>query len=382
MARTKSEAEITAERNRGSGAITDPNQAANPPANAPQPETDAEANPDKDGLRAANRLYANDRLEADYDYDVMQDVDPREDRQPEDANQQDLGEDAEGAIDRMLRIKYRGKEEDIPESDAITMVQQFKMMDNKYGPIMEMARNMAEQTGVTDPQQLAEMMAQQVMQQGGMPQQEAASVAPEMPVNTPMNDPANQQVMAQQDAMTLDQARQQAQSFFEENGLTPTDESMVTMTNMFQYGTQVSQVANILPKLMQDVETFKQAQQQNAIASQQALVDSTAAATAGELGIDTELEFNDFVSWVDEQEKFIPGYKQIISQNPQAMDKSIRDYHAIATGNRNTQEQAAMKQSVAKTIQRAGGETVASRGSENPGGPPPKDFNDEIMNMI
>lgn len=50
MAINPSEADVTAMRNPGSGAITDPNQAVNPPANAPTPQTDAEANPDKSGL--------------------------------------------------------------------------------------------------------------------------------------------------------------------------------------------------------------------------------------------------------------------------------------------------------------------------------------------
>lgn len=377
MARTKSEAEVTATKNQGSGAITDPDQAANPPAEAPQPATDAEANPDKDGLRAADRLYANDRLEADYDYDVMQDVDPREDRQPEDANQQDLAEEGESAIDRMLRIKYRGKEEDVSEEDAVTMIQQFKMMDNKYGPILQLARNLSETTGESDPQKLAEIMAgsigQAVENRVNEAQSEAAAVEqPEQP------DPA----LVQKRQQDLEASRQQAQAFFDENGLTPTNEAMHSMTNMIMYGDQISRVANTLPQLMADVEAFKQSQAMNAQESQRKLVDSTAAAVASELGIDTEQEFNDYLSWVDGQEEFIPNYKQVISQNPKAMERSIRDYHAIATGNRSTQEQMAMKKQVEKNIQRAGGETVASRGSDAPGGPAPANFNDEIMNLI
>ncbi|QDP51150.1 MAG: hypothetical protein Unbinned1190contig1000_43 [Prokaryotic dsDNA virus sp.] len=377
MARTKSEAEVTATKNQGSGAITDPNQAANPPAEAPQPATDAEANPDKDGLRAADRLYANDRLEADYDYDVMQDVDPREDRQPEDANQQDLAEEGESAIDRMLRIKYRGKEEDVSEEDAVTMIQQFKMMDNKYGPILQLARNLSEQTGESDPQKLAEIMAGSIGQAvenrvNEMQPEAAAMQQPEQP------DPA----LMQRQQQDLETSRQQAQAFFDDNGLTPTNEAMHSMTNMIMYGDQISRVANTLPQLMADVEAFKQSQAMNAQESQRKLVDSTASAVAAELGIDTEQEFNDYLSWVDGQEEFIPNYKQVISQNPKAMERSIRDYHAIATGNRNTQEQMAMKKQVEKNIQRAGGETVASRGSDAPGGPAPANFNDEIMNLI
>ena len=208
----KSEAEVTAMKNKGSGAITDPNQAANPPENAPQPPSDAEANPDKDGLRAADRLYANDRLEADYDFEVMQDVDPREDRQPEDANQQELGEDAEGAIDRMLKIKYRGKEEEIPEADAITMVQQFKMMDNKYGPILELARKLSEQTGEKDPERIALMMAQNF---GALSQGVDNSASPqEAPVQAPQVNP---EVMQMQNQASKEDARQKAQAFFDDN---------------------------------------------------------------------------------------------------------------------------------------------------------------------
>ena len=361
---TKSEADVTAMRNRGSGAITDPNQAVNPPANAPKTNSEADANPDQDGLKAADRLYANDRLEADYDFEVAQDVDPREGRQPGDAAEQDQGQEAEGAIDRMLRIKYRGKEEDVPEADAITMVQQFKMMDNKYGPILEMARDLSEKTGETDPEKIAQMLASS-MQRASQDPALLGTPYPEAPAPEVMAE-APPQMLQQRDPQALAQAQTKAQAFFDDNGLTPTEDALDSM----------------LPKMMADIEGFKQEQQSNAAASKRTLVDTTAEATASELGIDTEQEFNDYVSWVDEQEQFIPGYKEIISGNPQAMDKSIRDYHAISMGNKNTQENAAMKASVEKTIKRAGGETVASRGSDSPGGPPPANFNDDIMNMI
>ena len=387
MAKAKTEAEVTAIKNKGSGAVTDPAQAANPPTEAQQPASEADANPDKDGLRAADRLYANDRLEADYDFEVAQDVDPREGRQPEDANQQDIAEDEEGAIDRMLRIKYRGKEEDVSEEDAITMVQQFKTIDNKYGPIMELSRQLSEATGETDPEKLAGLMAQ-ALHQGGPPNGEPPAVPPQVAAppaevaRTPMNDPAAQHAMQEQHIRNMEESRAQAQSFFDENGLTPTNEALPSMRNMIMYGGQISQVANVLPSLMADVQQFKEQQAANVQASNQAVVDSTAAATAQELGIDTEVEFNDYLSWVDSQEEYLPGYKQAISSNPKAMDKSIRDYHAIATGNRSSKEQAALKQQVEKNIQRAGGETVASRGSEVPGGPSPTNFNDEIMDLI
>ena len=377
---TKSEADVTAMRNRGSGAITDPNQAVNPPANAPKTNSEADANPDQDGLKAADRLYANDRLEADYDFEVAQDVDPREGRQPGDAAEQDQGQEAEGAIDRMLRIKYRGKEEDVPEADAITMVQQFKMMDNKYGPILEMARDLSEKTGETDPEKIAQMLASS-MQRASQDPALLGTPYPEAPAPEVMAE-APPQMLQQRDPQALAQAQTKAQAFFDDNGLTPTEDALDSMKNMIMYGNELSTVASMLPKMMADIEGFKQEQQSNAAASKRTLVDTTAEATASELGIDTEQEFNDYVSWVDEQEKFIPGYKEIISGNPQAMDKSIRDYHAISMGNKNTQENAAMKASVEKTIKRAGGETVASRGSDSPGGPPPTNFNDDIMNMI
>ena len=79
MAINPSEADVTAMRNPGSGAITDPNQAVNPPANAPTPQTDAEANPDKTGFDAASRLKSNDRMPVDFDFEVTNDPDPRGD---------------------------------------------------------------------------------------------------------------------------------------------------------------------------------------------------------------------------------------------------------------------------------------------------------------
>ena len=140
MAENKTEAEVTAQKNPGSGAITDPAQAANPPANAPTPQTEAEANPDKSGFSAAERLQANDRMPVDFDFEVTNNPDPRAGAEAGDANAQDMGDVEADAISRMLKIKYRGQEEEIPEEKAITMLQQFKSMDSKYGPIMELAR--------------------------------------------------------------------------------------------------------------------------------------------------------------------------------------------------------------------------------------------------
>ena len=78
-----------------------------------------------------------------------------------------------------------------------------------------------------------------------------------------------------------------------------------------------------------------------------------------------------------------PGYKSAIAMNPTAMDKSIRDYHAIASGNRSATEQAQMKQQVEKDIARAGGETVASRGSDEPGqAAPNRSFNDQMLDLL
>ena len=135
MAENKTEAEVTAQKNPGSGAITDPAQAANPPANAPTPQTEAEANPDKSGFSAAERLQANDRMPVDFDFEVTNNPDPRAGAEAGDANAQDMGDVEADTISRMLKIKYRGQEEEIPEEKAITMLQQFKSMDSKLSLI-------------------------------------------------------------------------------------------------------------------------------------------------------------------------------------------------------------------------------------------------------
>ena len=381
MAENKTEAEVTAQKNPGSGAITDPAQAANPPANAPTPQTEAEANPDKSGFSAAERLQANDRMPVDFDFEVTNNPDPRAGAEAGDANAQDMGDVEADAISRMLKIKYRGQEEEIPEEKAITMLQQFKSMDSKYGPIMELARRVQEQTGITDPNQIANAMGEGMLQMLQAQQQGQADATPaESPAVVEANsDPRVMQKNVQSD----EQATQAAQEFFEENGLQPTDAAFKSMANIFKYSTAIEQAATILPTLIEDVNMFKQQQEQAARQSQQTLVDAQAAATAQELGIDDEQTFNDFVSFVEMQEQMFPGYKSAIAMNPTAMDKSIRDYHAIASGNRSATEQAQMKQQVEKDIARAGGETVASRGSDEPGqAAPNRSFNDQMLDLL
>ena len=381
MAENKTEAEVTAQKNPGSGAITDPAQAANPPANAPTPQTEAEANPDKSGFSAAERLQANDRMPVDFDFEVTNNPDPRAGAEAGDANAQDMGDVEADAISRMLKIKYRGQEEEIPEEKAITMLQQFKSMDSKYGPIMELARRVQEQTGITDPNQIANAMGEGMLQMLQAQQQGQADATPaESPAVAEANsDPRVMQKNVQSD----EQATHAAQEFFEEDGLQPTDAAFKSMANIFKYSTAIEQAATILPTLIEDVNMFKQQQEQAARQSQQTLVDAQAAATAQELGIDDEQTFNDFVSFVEMQEQMFPGYKSAIAMNPTAMDKSIRDYHAIASGNRSATEQAQMKQQVEKDIARAGGETVASRGSDEPGqAAPNRSFNDQMLDLL
>mgnify|MGYP005745633825 FL=1 len=292
-----------------------------------------------------------------------------------------MGDVEPDAISRMLKIKYRGQEEEIPEEKAITMLQQFKSMDSKYGPIMELARRVQEQTGITDPNQIANAMGEGMLQMLQAQQQGQANATPaESPAVAEANsDPRVMQKNVQSD----EQATQAAQEFFEENGLQPTDAAFKSMANIFKYSTAIEQAATILPTLIEDVNMFKQQQQQAAMQSQQTLVDAQAAATAQELGIDDEQTFNDFVSFVEMQEQMFPGYKSAIAMNPTAMDKSIRDYHAIASGNRSATEQAQMKQQVEKDIARAGGETVASRGSDEPGqAAPNRSFNDQMLDLL
>jgi len=381
MAENKTEPKLPEKKTPGAGAITAPARGATPPANAPTPQTEAEANPDKSGFSAAERLQANDRMPVDFDFEVTNNPDPRAGAEAGDANAQDMGDVEPDAISRMLKIKYRGQEEEIPEEKAITMLQQFKSMDSKYGPIMELARRVQEQTGITDPNQIANAMGEGMLQMLQAQQQGQANATPaESPAVAEANsDPRVMQKNVQSD----EQATQAAQEFFEENGLQPTDAAFKSMANIFKYSTAIEQAATILPTLIEDVNMFKQQQQQAAMQSQQTLVDAQAAATAQELGIDDEQTFNDFVSFVEMQEQMFPGYKSAIAMNPTAMDKSIRDYHAIASGNRSATEQAQMKQQVEKDIARAGGETVASRGSDEPGqAAPNRSFNDQMLDLL
>ena len=245
MAENMTEAEVTAQKNPGSGAITDPAKAANPPANAPTPQTDAEANPDKTGFSAAERLQANDRMPVDFDFEVTNNPDPRAGAEAGDANAQDMGDVEADTISRMLKIKYRGQEEEIPEEKAITMLQQFKSMDSKYGPIMELARRVQEQTGITDPNQIANAMGEGMLQMLQAQQQGQADNKPaESPVvSEASSDPRVMQKNVQSD----EQATQAAQEFFEENGLQPTDAAFKSMANIFKYSTAIEQAATILP---------------------------------------------------------------------------------------------------------------------------------------
>ena len=380
MATNPSEAEVTAMKNPGSGAITDPNQAVNPPANAPTPPTDAEANPDKSGFDAASRLKSNDRMPADFDFEITNNPDPRGDIEVGDANAQDIPTAEADPISRTITIKYRGEEEQIPEDKAVTMLQQFKSVESKYGPLMELSRRISEQTGVTDPNQLANMIGQSMLNAMNTSNQEATNTqqAQETPAVL-TNDP---RVLAR-NVMSDEDASSRAKAFFEENGLQPTDDAFMAMQNMFKYSKAVEEAATILPTLMEDVNSFKAAQELSATRANQTLVDAQAAATAQELGIDTEADFNDFISWVEMQDQTFGNYKAAIGSNPAAMDKAIRDYHAITTGNKSVAEQTAMKMNVEKNISRAGGETVASRGSDVPTGKEPQQsFSNQMLDLL
>ena len=168
-------------------------------------------------------------------------------------------------------------------------------MDSKYGPIMELARRVQEQTGITDPNQIANAMGEGMLQMLQAQQQGQADNKPaESPVvSEASSDPRVMQKNVQSD----EQATQAAQEFFEENGLQPTDAAFKSMANIFKYSTAIEQAATILPTLMEDVNMFKQQQQQAAMQSQQTLVDAQASATAQELGIDDEQTFNDYISF-------------------------------------------------------------------------------------
>lgn len=380
MAENLSEAQVTAQKNPGSGAITNPAQAVNPPDSAPTPPTDAQANPDKSGFSAAARLQANDRMPVDFDFEVTENPDPRAGAEAGDANAQEMGNVEEDAISRMLRIKYRGQEEEIPEEKAITMLQQFKSMDSKYGPVMELARRVSEQTGMTDPNQIANTMGEGMLQM--LRAQQSATEQPAEDSQELSEAKSDPRVM-QRNVKSQEVATQAAQEFFEENGLQPTDAAFQAMSNIFKYSEAIEQAATVLPTLMEDVSMFKAQQERAAMQSKQTLVDAQASATAQELGIDDEASFNDYISWVEMQEQTFPGYKNAIGTNAVAIDKSIRDYNAIVSNSRNALNQSQMKQQVEKDIARAGGETVASRGSDTPGGSAPKgNFNDQMLDLL
>ena len=200
-------------------------------------------------------------MPVDFDFEVATNVDPRDGAEAGDANAQDMGDVEADAISRMLRIKFRGQEEDIPEEKAITMLQQFKSMDAKYGPMMELARTISEQTGINDPSQIASIMAQGMMKMNEAPAEETAPEAP-----AEMSDPR----AMERNVQTNEQATQQAQMFFEENGLQPTDAAFRAMTNIFKYGDAIEQAATVLPTLMEDVR-FKAATR-SSDASQQTLL--------------------------------------------------------------------------------------------------------------
>ena len=129
------------------------------------------------------------------------------------------------------------------------MLQQFKSMDSKYGPIMELARRVQEQTGITDPNQIANAMGEGMLQMLQAQQQgQADNNTAESPAVAEANsDPRVMQKNVQSD----EQATQAAQEFFEENGLQPTDAAFKSMANIFKYSTAIEQAATILPTLME-----------------------------------------------------------------------------------------------------------------------------------
>lgn len=355
-----------------SGAGTTPQQIMNPPDRVPAPGT---VQGDGRSIQAA-------------DFSFETDPDPR--KGPVDGGNDRLNrfkqeENPQGpTAAQMVRIKFDGVEEDIPLDKAATMIQQYKSINKNSGPLLELGNQIRAQTGITDPQQIAQLvtMALNNMQSGQSKQQavDGAVAAAQAGGDVPAvpSDPKVANERAQK-------AEASVRSFFEKQGLNPdpADPVYLAMVKMVTYGDAVEGLAQSFPKVADRVQAFEQEAATRVQQAKLAQVDAQALKTAEELGINSEENLAQFQAYVSEMEQMFPGYAGRVLENPQAMDKAIRSFHAQAVGTKALATGKMTTQNAIKDMARAGGEGVAARGA--PGAGPASDrmsFNDKMLTEL
>lgn len=279
--------------------------------------------------------------------------------------------------ERGIRIVFKGQEEVIPEDQAATMIQQYKGINQNYGPYMELAKRLADAGyGPQDGAQLLVEAVQRMQAAGQQPNQPTG----EQP-GQQNSQPATEQAPnpgADADA----EAERLTRELFDSNGLSPTPEVFERFKNMMKYSGQIEGFAGQLQTVVSKVSEMEGRTQRTVEQARAAAVDAAAARVANELGVNDETNFNAFLQHVEQREQVFPGMKQAIFASPRAMEQAIRDWHTMTagTGTAADNKANALESTIHKDAARAGGDFVPSSGGS--GGGEAMDFNTEMMNRM
>lgn len=323
-----------------------------------------------------NWSQTRETVAPDFDFDTNPDPRPAGSPtadQPQQTNPQ--GEPPASQVADGIKIVFKGREEVIPVDKAATMLQQFRNIDEQYGPYHVLARQLKE-AGV-DPARGAQLLVEAYNKTFGANTRPTGTNPADNVTAAPAAAPAA--------AISDDQAAEKAKEITAQMGVNNPDFEQA-VANILKHGSTLAQLAGTVPSLVNDVNRVKQAHVAAANNAHLTSINQHAEAVASELGINDEANFTEFQAWVQDLEQTIPGTMQGIMRSPQAVEKAIRLFAEQKKGREAQRAADALRQQVNNDRARAGGEAVtpAGRGGAAPGAAAnkadaQKAFNDEML---
>lgn len=293
----------------------------------------------------------------------------------------------ETATDRMLRVKFNGEDREYSEDTARTMLQQYLSMQSK-APAAAMTAELMDKLGLTDPRQLAMLVAAgvQAVQNraaGGRQPNEAGAERQENAMGTQESAGAEATEVGEPNPATQEQVEAQLAQLEQDNGIALPEGMKQSLRVLLTNAAQVEQVSKAFPQLLSEVQQTKQTLQAQAQKDRANAVNTVAKNVSEELGINTEKDFQSFMGWLDEMEQVAPGLKQRVGQDPVVMEKSIRQFAKTLKGDKADALEQEMRDKVQKDAKRAGGDFgVASRAGTPGSGGARASFNDQMLERL
>lgn len=279
-----------------------------------------------------------------------------------------------------ITAMFRGESREYSRDAAQNMIQQYLAMQ-EMNPVLGVANQLKQMTGITDPKELAAYMM------NNMKSPAVAAVVDEVAaaaqgVAQSQTPPAGQvdspliQAAVQAQSKSDAEVNAAVDSFFESNQLTPTPEMHAAMSNLVRWGDVLGTLGANIPQVIEDLSAAKQLTMQ---VQQQAMYDAVGTAAdraVTEMGIeDNEENMADFTNWLQTQNDIMPGYAGRVAADPQAMDKAIRAW-GTSLGVRKAQKEAALQeQNVNADLVRAGGDMPGARAHAGA----PVDFDQDML---